>query len=265
MNTTEQYMPVDATLYIKENIRTFWNKRSRIFDEDIGHGADETECRLWKKYLEEIIGSEKRRILDVGTGTGMIALNLAELGHDVTGIDLGEQMIEIARKKASDRNITVTFSTGDAENPDFPDDNFDCVICRHLLWTLPHPDKAVREWIRITKDKGLVIAIDGHAIHQDYFPEPDAEEENLSERSQLWHRMYSKEVQNHLPLSADLSVKNLTRFFSDQNLGDIRSWYIEEISNYQKRLMEIRNEVGEECEVNIIWGKVRKQQASRLK
>ncbi|HWQ66685.1 MAG TPA: class I SAM-dependent methyltransferase [Methanospirillum sp.] len=255
MNTHDSSIPD-----VKENVRTYWNERSKTFDNDVGHGADENEKRLWKQYLSEIIGSEPKKVLDVGTGTGMIATTLAELGHIVTGIDLGEKMMEIARRKAELLNLQITFMLGDAEGPDFPDNTFDCVICRHLLWTLPHPDTAIREWSRVCRPGGLIIAIDGHTRPHDYFPNPEeAGLENLNDQQKLWYQMYSRDVVDQLPLKYDMSVDFLKSYFSNLHLTGVQHKHIDEISEYQKNLTRDK-QVGDHCEVNIIWGMVQKSE-----
>ena len=244
---------------VKENIKTYWNKRSETFDEDIGHGVDEFEGQLWKKYLAEIIGSAPKEILDVGTGTGVIAIILAELGHMVTGIDLGGKMVEISQKKAAIKHLNVTFLLGDAEQPDFPDSTFDCVICRHLLWTLPHLDTAIREWARVCKAGGLIIAIDGHIKPHEYFQQVDkSSAKNMSKHQELWNHMYSRGVIAQLPVNNDLTIDSLMSLFSFLNLVNVQTQYISEISEYQKKLMEKRKQEGGNYEVNMIWGRVKK-------
>lgn len=242
---------------VKENVKKYWNERSITFDNDVGHGADEIECQLWKQYLTDIIGYDPKQILDVGTGTGMIAINLAELGHGVTGIDLGEKMIDIGRKKALEKGLDITFIPGDAENPPFPDDTYDCVICRHLLWTLPHPDVAIREWSRVCRPGGLIIAIDGHIMPYDYFPNPDETRlENLDEKQRLWYQMYSREVIKQLPLKHKMYVDSLMSYFSKFKLSNVQHKSVNEISEYQKSLLSGNLQDNEHYEVNIIWGTV---------
>ncbi len=246
----------DSLIVVKDRIKTYWNERSKTFDNDIGHGADETESQMWKQYLTDIIGSDSKKVLDVGTGTGMIALNLAELGHNVTGIDLGEKMMEIARKKAENKKIHARFIPGDAEEPDFPDNSFDCVICRHLLWTLPRPEKAVSEWVRICKSGGIIVAIDGSTNPQSYFPEPKPTQLIKSEQEKLWYQMYSAETIEHLPYREKLTVEMICTLFASKNITDIMHKQINEISEYQKTLKCIDD--AEHEEINVIFGIVRK-------
>ncbi|PKL60425.1 MAG: hypothetical protein CVV33_02755, partial [Methanomicrobiales archaeon HGW-Methanomicrobiales-4] len=180
------------------------------------------------------------------------------LGHRVTGIDLGERMVEIAQRKAAIKLLPVTFLPGDAEKPDFPDNTFDCVICRHLLWTLPHPDTAIREWLRVCKAGGLIIAIDGHANPHEYFPPVDESTPKNMRSHKLWNQTYSREIIAQLPLNNDLTLKSLMSLFSSLDLVDVQTQYIHEISEYQKSLMEKRQEESGHCEVNVIWGRVKK-------
>ncbi len=248
--------PSASSHELKENVRKYWNERSSSFDLDIGHGADETECRLWKENLGGIIGTKPGKILDVGTGTGMIAINLAELGHEVTGIDLGEEMLKKAEAKAAERGLCISFLQGDAEEPDFPDNSFDAVICRHLLWTLPHPDKAIREWARICRPGGVIVAIDGHAQPHNYFSYDDRNDEKLSERERLWREMYSPELIQVLPYKENLTVETLKNLFSSLGLTDVQSRRCDDISRYQKGLVPAGDPEGDHCEVQIIWGRV---------
>ncbi|WP_202320173.1 class I SAM-dependent methyltransferase [Archaeoglobus neptunius] len=142
---------------VKDRIREYWDSRCHEYDSSPGHTS---LPEVWRDILGKIF-HRKMRILDVGTGTGFVALRLAELGHDVTGIDLSEGMLSIAKTKATKAGLNVTFIVGDAENLPFDDESFDAVVCRHLLWTLPNPDKAVKEWARVVKPGGMVVAIDG--------------------------------------------------------------------------------------------------------
>ncbi len=147
----------------KEIIKQNWDNSSLNYDQCPGHGIQsEKEKNAWKSILTQAVGNDTLNVIDVGCGTGVISLLLSEMGHNVTGIDLSEGMLTKAKEKASGLHLTVDFTIGDAENPLFSDESFDIVINRHLLWTLPHPEKAIKEWKRILKPGGKVIIIDGN-------------------------------------------------------------------------------------------------------
>jgi len=99
--------------------------------------------------------------LDVGCGTGFLSFELAARGHRVFGIDFAPAMIAAARKKAAERGVSIRFEEGDAEQLAVPSGRFDLVVSRHLLWTLPNPELAIDEWIRVLRPAGRLIVVDG--------------------------------------------------------------------------------------------------------
>jgi ubiquinone/menaquinone biosynthesis C-methylase UbiE len=70
-------------------------------------------------------------------------------------------MLAEARRKATERGTTVRFEEGDAEQLRFVSGSFDLAISRHLLWTLPNPEAALDEWIRILRPGGRLVVVDG--------------------------------------------------------------------------------------------------------
>ena len=151
-------------LQIKSEIAEIWDTSAGTYDSFVSHGIrTDGERRLWVTALSKALPPEEGpvRVLDVGCGTGAMGLILAEMGHRVTGIDLSEKMLEHGRRKAAERNLPMTFLSGDAEDPVFPDDHFDVVVTRHLLWTLPHPERALQSWRRIVRPGGRVLVIAG--------------------------------------------------------------------------------------------------------
>ncbi len=104
------------------------------------------------------------RILDVGCGTGEIALRLAELFPRATivGVDIIESHLEIARRRSrfGDR---VQFQIADAFELPFDDRSFDLVVCRHVLQAIPTPERVMAQLVRVTRSGGTV-----HLICEDY-------------------------------------------------------------------------------------------------
>ena len=70
-------------------------------------------------------------------------------------------MLAEARHKAAQQNVPVRFEEADAEQLPFPPRSFDLAISRHLLWTLPHPEAAIDEWIRVLRPGGRLVVVDG--------------------------------------------------------------------------------------------------------
>jgi ubiquinone/menaquinone biosynthesis C-methylase UbiE len=143
-------------------VRRHWDGRASTFDEEIGHGLVSDEQRhAWLDLLSRLVGRAPQRVLDVGCGTGFLALRLAELGHVVTGIDLSPRMIDRARRKAEQAAQQIDFRVGDAVTIDAADETYDVVVARHVIWLLPEPERGVAEWLRVLRPRGRLALIEG--------------------------------------------------------------------------------------------------------
>ncbi|HEY4469725.1 MAG TPA: class I SAM-dependent methyltransferase [Stellaceae bacterium] len=147
---------------VKQQVAAHWNRRAAGFDSDFGHSIrTAAERAAWDRILGLVLGGRAPLdALDVGCGTGFLSLELAGRGHRVTGIDFAPQMLAEAQRKAAAQGLAVRFEEGDAEALRFSDASFDLVITRHVLWTLPHPEAAIDEWIRVLRPGGRLAIID---------------------------------------------------------------------------------------------------------
>ena len=97
------------------------------------------------------------RVLDVATGTGLIAAAAAERGaSEVVGVDMSQAMLDLCAPVAKAHPGVVTFVLGDAEKLPLPDASFDAVILGFVLLHLPEPSKALSEAFRVLKPGGKV-------------------------------------------------------------------------------------------------------------
>ena len=88
---------------VQSKINALWDTASSEYDQQPGHGfSTQEEEQAWKRALASLLPHAPCDVLDVGTGTGVIAAAVADLGHRVTGIDLADGMLAKARLKASD-------------------------------------------------------------------------------------------------------------------------------------------------------------------
>ncbi len=160
---------------VKKLVRRHWNGRAATFDEESHHGIHTDEQRdRWLEVLCEWTGDGGRRALDVGCGTGVVSLLLAELGHDVAGVDFAPEMLRRAREKARTTDRSVSFLRGDAEALPVRDDAVELLAARHLVWTLPDPAAALREWRRVVEPGGRVLLLEGYWDHPEPWDEYEA-------------------------------------------------------------------------------------------
>ena len=148
---------------IKAAVSRYWSGRAAEFDLGPSHGVlNEAQHQAWLDLLREVAGPPPLRVLDVGCGTGFLALRMAELGHTAVGIDLSEGMLTAAQRKAEGVELPVTFRLGDAEAPPPDGAPYDVILERHVIWTLPQPREAVHAWQALLRPGGLLILIEGN-------------------------------------------------------------------------------------------------------
>ena len=151
------------TDFVKEQVAAHWGRRAPGFDDGFGHSIrTAAERAAWDRIFDLALGGRgPLDALDAGCGTGFLSLELAARGHQVTGVDFAPAMLAEARRKAAERTVSVRFEEADAERLPFPTGSFDLAISRHVLWTLPHPEAAIDEWIRVLRPGGRLVVIDG--------------------------------------------------------------------------------------------------------
>ncbi len=132
---------------------------------------------MYNKLTAAGIGKEGQSILDLGSGTGVVALHLAETGVRVTATDISANQIAQAERLAADKGEkNISFKVCSAEDTGFADNAFDAVTavqCFHYF----DPDKAAAEIRRILKPGGLFCK-----IFMDWLP---YEDETIAEMEAL--------------------------------------------------------------------------------
>lgn len=140
-----------------EAIAKYWDERSQYFDEE--HNTE--DLSLWSQELMKLLKEDNgdvKKILDIGTGTGFLALLLAGNGYDVTGVDISKEMMELGKKKAVDCGCNIDFKYSLCEDMPFGDNEFDAAVNARVIWTLTDPVKALNEWKRVVRPGGKVIS-----------------------------------------------------------------------------------------------------------
>ncbi len=138
-----------------DTIAAYWNGRAVEFDSE----HDTEDLALWSQTLEQAIGlNGDGAVLDVGTGTGFLALLLSKLGYAASGVDIAADMLAQGAEKAKCFGLQVDFQEAACERLPYADETFDAVVNCRVMWTLTAPEEAVREWKRVLKPGGKVIS-----------------------------------------------------------------------------------------------------------
>jgi SAM-dependent methyltransferase len=95
------------------------------------------------------------QVLDVATGTGVVAITASRAGARVTGLDLTPELLEEARQNARiAQKPDIVWTEGDAESLPFPDASFDVVLSQFGHMFAPRPEVAISEMCRVLKPSG---------------------------------------------------------------------------------------------------------------
>jgi SAM-dependent methyltransferase len=97
-----------------------------------------------------------QRVLDVGCGTGVVAITAARLGASATALDLTPELLARARENAEIAGVDVEFHEGDAEHLPFADAQFDAVLSQFAHMFAPRPEVAITEMLRVLKPDGMI-------------------------------------------------------------------------------------------------------------
>jgi ubiquinone/menaquinone biosynthesis C-methylase UbiE len=201
-------------------ITSYWNGRSDGYDSHPNHSfRGDREKKVWLTTLKDLLPPPPLDILDVGTGTGFLALLLGELGHHVIGIDLARDMLRAARQKPSVGD--VRFEIGDGSNPDFQPASFDAITNRHVLWTLLDPESTFTSWYRLLRPGGRIIAFDSIA------PSPRIENPFAP---------YSEDLLQALPLRHTGSTDAALTMLEAASFTDVKAEPLEELHGVRLEL-----------------------------
>jgi SAM-dependent methyltransferase len=97
-----------------------------------------------------------QRVLDVGCGTGVVAVTAARAGAHVTGLDLTPALLERARENAQIAAVSIDWREGDAENLPFDSGAFDVVLSQFGHMFAPRPELATAQMLRVLKPGGTI-------------------------------------------------------------------------------------------------------------
>ncbi len=114
--------------------------------------------------LDSLAPSAGERILDLGVGTGTLAIQLKRRcpGANVVGVDIDEQVLALAERKATAAGVTIELKNRSADDTGEPSDSFDRVVSSLMVHHLPTATKvsAVKEVFRILRPGGKLLLVD---------------------------------------------------------------------------------------------------------
>jgi demethylmenaquinone methyltransferase / 2-methoxy-6-polyprenyl-1,4-benzoquinol methylase len=156
----------------RDQVEAMFDDIARHYDF-LNHFLSLGTDRLWRRRAINTIGRNimPDRILDVATGTGDLAIASLRLNPaKVTGIDISEKMLELGRKKISDRGLgkKIELLKADSEAIPFADESFDVAMCAFGVRNFSSPLKGLTEICRVLRHGGMIMVLE--FSKPSYFP-----------------------------------------------------------------------------------------------
>ena len=132
--------------------KNFWDRNARVYNRFMrkDHAAYEKMYALIRPVVKA------KTVLELATGTGLIAKHIVNAAAHIEATDASPEMI--AEAKRDTRSVKLHFSVQDMFRLPYADGSFDAVIVSNALHIVQQPEKALREIRRVLKDDGVLIA-----------------------------------------------------------------------------------------------------------
>lgn len=155
----------------KDEMIDYWSERSETYGQQHQEELLGEQKKRWQEVIVNQLNTSEqtvRTVLDIGTGPGFLSILLAELGYEVTSIDMTDEMLAQAQKNAGDLADVINWQLMDAQELQFEAEQFDAVVTRNVTWNLENPEQAYQEWQRVLKPGGLLLNFDSNWYHYLY-------------------------------------------------------------------------------------------------
>lgn len=134
------------------NSQNFWDKNAGRYDRFMRKDAAAYD-RLYE-LLRPVV--RQKAVLELATGTGLIAKHIVRYADHIEATDASQEMIEQAKQGV--KSAKLYFSVQDMFHLPYADQSFDVVIVVNALHIVPEPEKALSEIRRVLKDDGVLVA-----------------------------------------------------------------------------------------------------------
>ncbi|WP_199269650.1 bifunctional demethylmenaquinone methyltransferase/2-methoxy-6-polyprenyl-1,4-benzoquinol methylase UbiE [Formosa sp. L2A11] len=153
----------DSDLGKKEQVTKMFDNISGTYDDlnrVISFGID---IKWRKKVVELVKNTNPNSVLDIATGTGDLAINLAETNAEkIIGLDISPGMLDVGKQKIKAKKLegTIEMILGDSENMPFEDNSFDAITVAFGVRNFETLEKGLAEILRVLKPNGIFVILE---------------------------------------------------------------------------------------------------------
>ena len=184
----------------------YYDNQVADYEKDNGlikRGLTRAYERKAKIILKELADIKPKRILEIGTGSGLMTFFIAKhYKEEIVGLDLSKEMLDLAKSRIADSN--VSFVVGDGTKPDFPESSFDAVIGVDIIHHLDDPRAAMKEWKKLVRPGGKMVFLETNVYNPINLRNIGVEHEvrsflNTDQNLTLWPKDAGWEIVNVSP------------------------------------------------------------------
>ncbi|WLD94600.1 class I SAM-dependent methyltransferase [Alkalihalobacillus sp. AL-G] len=135
---------------------------SKWFVKNYDRMMEPVERNRFGRIRAGLLNNAKGNVLEIGCGTGFNFQYYRDVS--VTAIEPNNYFRKIASERASQASIPIDVLPGDAEELDFSDNAFDTIVGTLVFCSIPNPQKAIREIMRVCKPNGRILLFE-HVRH----------------------------------------------------------------------------------------------------
>lgn len=148
---------------ILDALTSYWTDRAESYSAQNIAEMNDWRREAWRNLILSHAPQKKTLlVLDIGTGPGFFAINLALAGHEVTAVDVTQEMLQYAKSNAESYGAKVDFVLHRGEFLPFEDNSFDLIVSRNVIWNLEYPKQALAEWARVLAPGGRMVYFDAN-------------------------------------------------------------------------------------------------------
>lgn len=142
------------TSELRKEFDRYWSDRAPGLEEYTRYILDnDTDFNHTLRLFIRNVPSDSK-VMDMGTGTGVVALEMARMGFSVDAMDCNSDLLSVGDKLSKEMGLAVNFMQGDVTEPGLPDRSYDVVIARNCVWNLEEPMKAYARWKNVLRPGG---------------------------------------------------------------------------------------------------------------